>query len=77
MLQRKLEKKKPKGLVSFQHLKDRLEGKSVKLDVKKFDTYDRALCVVYIDNENINAEMVKQHLAEIYSPANHNDGIEE
>lgn len=68
---------KPKGIVSFQHLRERLEGKNVQLDVKKFDTYDRALCVVYIDDVNINGEMVKQHLAEIYSPANHNDGKED
>ena len=64
---------KPKGVVSFQHLKERIEGLTVKLDVKKFDTYDRALCVVYIDGENINAEMVKSDLAEIYSPRNHNN----
>lgn len=68
---------KPKGLVSFEYLKDRIEGKTVKLDVKKFDTYDRALCVVYLDTINVNGEMVKQHMAEIYSPATHNDGKED
>lgn len=65
---------KPKGVVSMQYLKNRIEGKTVQLDVKKFDTYDRALCVTYMDDVNINGEMVKQNLAEIYSPSNHNDG---
>lgn len=68
---------KPKGVVSKQWLKERIEGKTVQLDVKTKDMYDRFLSVVYQDDVNINGEMVKQHLAEIYSPANHNDGKED
>jgi micrococcal nuclease len=65
---------KPKGLVSYQWLKEKIEGTTVKLDVKKFDTFNRALCVVYMDDVNVNGEMVKKQLAEIYAPATHNDG---
>lgn len=62
------------GLKSKEYLK-KLEGKSVNLDVKKTDMYDRFLCVVYQDNVNINAELVKKGFAELYSPVNHNNGI--
>jgi endonuclease YncB( thermonuclease family) len=68
---------KVKGAVSKDWLKKRIEGKTVQLDVKTKDMYDRFLSVVYQDDVNINGEMVKQHLAEIYSPANHNDGKED
>jgi micrococcal nuclease len=68
---------KPKGMVSKQWLKDRIEGKTVQLDVKTKDMYDRFLSVVYQDGVNVNGEMVKQHMAEIYSPANHDDGEED
>jgi endonuclease YncB( thermonuclease family) len=68
---------KPKGLVTKQWLKERVEGKTVQLDIKTKDMYERFLSVVYMDDININGEMVKQHLAEIYSPLNHNDGQED
>lgn len=68
---------KLKGDVSKKWLKNRIEGKTVQLDVKTKDTYDRFLSVVYQNGININGEMVKQNLAEIYSPANHNDGKED
>lgn len=65
---------KPKGVISKDWLKKRIEGKTVQLDVKTKDIYDRFLSVVYLDDVNINGEMIKHSLAEIYSPANHNDG---
>lgn len=65
---------KPKGDISKQWLKKRIEGKGVKLDIKKEDIYDRSLSVVYKDGVNINGEMIKLNLAEIYSPLNHNNG---
>lgn len=71
-------KEKELGLVSLQWLKDRLEGKEVEIDVKKIDMYDRFLSVIYMDGVNVNGELVKKHLAEIYAPKLHNDGkIEE
>lgn len=68
---------KPKGVISKQWLKERIEGKTVQLDIKTKDVYDRFLSVVYQDGINVNGEMIKHHLAEIYSPANHNDGQED
>lgn len=68
---------KPKGDISKQWLKSRIEGKTVQLDIKTKDIYDRFLSVVYQNGNNINGEMVKQHLAEIYSPSNHDDGQED
>jgi micrococcal nuclease len=62
------------GLVTKQYVIDRLTGKDVDLDVKCFDMYGRALAVIYLDGENINGELIKKGLVEIYSPALHNDG---
>lgn len=63
------------GLKVKQWLTERLSEKTVELDIKKSDMYDRFLAVVYIDGENINGEMVKKGLVEIYQPNHHNDGI--
>ena len=68
---------KPKGEVSKQWLKNRIEGKTIQLDVKTKDTYDRFLSVVYQNGININGEMIKHSLAEIYAPANHDNGKED
>jgi micrococcal nuclease len=68
---------KTKGDISKQWLKNRIEGRTVQLDVKTKDIYDRFLSVVYKDGININGEMVKQHLAEVYSPFNHDNGKED
>jgi endonuclease YncB( thermonuclease family) len=37
--------------------------------------YGRALAVIYLDGENINGELIKKGLVEIYTPANHNNGV--
>ena len=68
---------KLKGDISKQWLKNRIEGKTVQLDVKTKDVYDRFLSVVYKDGLNINGEMVEKNLAEIYSPLNHDNGKED
>ena len=65
---------RPQGLVTKQYVIDRLTGKDIDLDVKCFDMYGRALAVIYLDGENINGELIKKGLVEIYSPALHNDG---
>ena len=65
---------KVKGDISKLWLKNRIEGKTVQLEVKDQDTYDRFLSVVYLGETNINKEMVQRQLAEIYSPYTHDDG---
>jgi micrococcal nuclease len=62
------------GLISKEWLKKKIEGKTIQLDIKTKDMYDRFLSVVYQEGKNINGQMVKEGLAEIYSPENHNDG---
>jgi micrococcal nuclease len=63
------------GLKTKQYVIDRLTGKDIDLDVKCFDMYGRALAVIYLDGENINGELIKKGLVEIYTPANHNNGV--
>jgi micrococcal nuclease len=65
---------KQDGLVTKQWLKEQIEGKTIQLDIKSQDMYHRFLSVVYRDGINLNGEMVKLNLAEIYSPSNHNNG---
>jgi micrococcal nuclease len=66
---------KQQGLITKQWLIDTLPpGSLIDLDIKKFDIYDRPLSVVYKDGVNINGELLKQRLAEVYTPANHNNG---
>lgn len=67
-------KEKELGLKTKQWLIDLIEGKNVDLDIKTKDMYDRFLTVIYKDGVNVNGEMVKKHLAEIYAPNKHNDG---
>lgn len=62
------------GLITKKWVKEQLEGETIHLDIKKLDMYDRFLSVVYKDGININGEMIKKKLAEIYSPKLHNDG---
>jgi micrococcal nuclease len=66
---------KEDGKVSKAWLEKRLpKGNTVKLDLKKEDTYSRFLSVVYKDKININGEMLKLGLVEVYNPLDHNDG---
>ena len=49
-------------------VKSMVEGKVVGLDIddaKHYDKYDRTLAVVYIDNINLNQELLKRGYAEI------------
>lgn len=57
-------------------LKEKLaEGDTIMLDIKKEDMYSRMLSVVYKGDVNINGELLKKHLAEVYTPEHHNNGI--
>jgi endonuclease YncB( thermonuclease family) len=67
-------KEKPLGEVTKQWLTGRLVEKEIKMAFEGTDYYDRALCEVSIDSVNINDEMVKLQKAEVYTPANHNNG---
>jgi micrococcal nuclease len=63
------------GLISKQWLIDALPpGTIIEMDIKKFDIYNRPLSVIYKEGVNVNGEMLKLKLAEVYSPANHNNG---
>lgn len=68
---------KEDGLVTKEWLKEQIEGKTIQLDIKSQDMYHRFLSVVYRDGINLNGEMVKLNLAEIYNPSNHNNGIKD
>lgn len=65
---------RPKGLITKDWLKNRIEGKEVQIDIKDFDMYGRGLSTIYLEGSNINGELIKEKLVEIYSPANHDDG---
>lgn len=68
---------KVKGLISKEWLKNKIEGKTVQLDIKEIDMYSRFLATVFLNDENINGTLLKEHLAEVYSPANHDNGKED
>jgi micrococcal nuclease len=64
------------GLKTKEWLQKELKvGDKVMLDVKKEDTYGRQLSVVYKGERNINGELLKKKLAEVYTPEHHNNGI--
>lgn len=65
---------KADGLITKEWLKERLEGKTVQLDIKTQDMYHRFLSVVYQDDVNINGLMLSEKLVEIYNPKNYNNG---
>ena len=59
----------PTGVASKNYLKKRLEGKNItiKSDPEHLkDIYSRLLGVVWLDNTNINIEMLQKGLAEFY-----------
>jgi endonuclease YncB( thermonuclease family) len=48
------------------HLQKLVLNKTVELEGYGLDRYSRVLGVVYIDGKNVNLEMVKEGLAEVY-----------
>ena len=48
------------------HLQKLVLNKTVELEGSGLDRYSRVLGVVYIDGKNVNLEMVKEGLAEVY-----------
>lgn len=43
-----------------------LLGKFVKVDIIEFDKYKRSVCMVWLDDRNINLEMVREGFAEAF-----------
>ena len=63
------------GIKSLDFLASLLKkGDLIDLDIKKEDTYNRFLTVIYKDDVNVNGEMLKEGHAEVYTPFNHNNG---
>ena len=56
----------PYGEESWKALEAKIMGKQVRLDIIDIDRYKRMVGVIWIDNRNINLEMVKEGYAEAY-----------
>lgn len=56
----------PYGTASKNALEDKVKGKTVELWVIDIDQYKRLVSEVYIGNRNINVEMVREGMAEVY-----------
>lgn len=56
----------PVGPESTEHLNALVKGKSVRLKVYGSDAYNRTLAEIFVDNKNVNLEMVKVGFAEVY-----------
>jgi len=56
----------PYGKESWRALEGKIKGKQIKLDILDIDRYKRMVGMIWIDNRNINLEMVKEGYAEAY-----------
>jgi len=56
----------PYGEESKQALASKIMGKQVKLDILDIDKYRRMVGMVYLDDRNINLEMIKEGHAEAF-----------
>jgi micrococcal nuclease len=56
----------PFGAEAQQHLERLIGGRSVRLESFGPDAYKRVLAVIWVGNQNVNVEMVRAGLAEIY-----------
>lgn len=56
----------PYGDESWKALESKIMGKQVKLDILDIDKYRRMVGMIYLDNRNINLEMVKEGFAEAF-----------
>lgn len=61
------EKKQAYGQASRKYLSDLIAGKIVNVDIKSRDRYKRSIGIVYLDNKDINYEMVINGFAWAYS----------
>lgn len=68
-------KEREEGLKAKEWLQNKVkDGDIVQIDIKKFDMYERPLIILYKDGENINGELLRKGLAEVYAPGVVNDG---
>ena len=66
------------GLKAKAWMEQRLSiGDEIQIDPKHFDIYGRLIATVFEDGVNINGELLKNGLAEVYSPQNHNNGVKD
>ena len=56
----------PYGEEAQKALKDKIMGKQVKLEILDIDKYRRMVCMVWLDDRNINLEMVREGYAEAF-----------
>ena len=56
----------PFGEESWKALKDKIMGKQVKLEILDIDKYRRMVGMVWLDDRNINLEMVREGYAEAF-----------
>ena len=56
----------PYGEEAYRALETKVLGKKVKVDVVDIDRYKRLVGIVYLDNRNINLELVKEGWAWAY-----------
>lgn len=56
----------PYGNESWTALEHKIKGKYVRLEIINVDQYRRMVSIIYLDNRNINLEMVREGYAEAY-----------
>jgi len=56
----------PYGEESWKALKHKIIGKKVRLEILDIDKYRRMVCMVWLDDRNINLEMVREGYAEAF-----------
>ncbi len=63
------------GLKSKEWMEQQLAvGDEIQIDPKNFDIYGRLIATIFEGEENINGKLLKEGMAEVYSPSNHNNG---
>jgi len=56
----------PYGKESWQALRNKIMGKQVKAEIIELDKYRRAVCMIWLNDRNINLEMIRDGYAEAF-----------
>lgn len=56
----------PYGEESWNVLESKIMGKQIRLDILDIDKYRRMVGMIYLDNRNINLEMIREGFAEAF-----------
>lgn len=56
----------PYGVESWRALEDKIKGQQVRLDVLDIDKYRRLVGIVWLDDRNINLEMIREGYSEAF-----------